>query len=112
MSRKVYVKMLKEKVFPAIREKLPGRKDRVIRVQQDNAGPHVEEDHVIQCIVISAYTYELSRFTTRTFTSARTDTQAAKPTLKLRGRVMDRVSKTSRPISMLMSRLKKVAKIL
>ncbi|KAE8951262.1 hypothetical protein PR002_g33025, partial [Phytophthora rubi] len=45
MSRKVYVKMLKEKVFPAIREKWPGRKDRVIRVQQDNAGPHVEEDH-------------------------------------------------------------------
>ncbi|KAJ8542514.1 hypothetical protein ON010_g12300 [Phytophthora cinnamomi] len=45
MSRKIYVQMLKEKVFPAIRAKWPGRKTSVIRVQQDNAGPHVEEDH-------------------------------------------------------------------
>ncbi|GMF24417.1 unnamed protein product [Phytophthora fragariaefolia] len=43
--RKIYVQMLKDKVFPAIRKKWPGRKTRVIRVQQDNAGPHFEEDH-------------------------------------------------------------------
>ncbi|GMF33888.1 unnamed protein product [Phytophthora fragariaefolia] len=37
--------MLKEFFSPAIRAKWPGRKTSVIRVQQDNAGPHVEEDH-------------------------------------------------------------------
>ncbi|GMF34895.1 unnamed protein product [Phytophthora fragariaefolia] len=45
MSREVYVQMLKENVFPAIRVKWPGRKTSVIHAQQDNAGPHVEEDH-------------------------------------------------------------------
>ncbi|KAE9100919.1 hypothetical protein PF007_g15336 [Phytophthora fragariae] len=81
--------------------------------ENEDAGDESMFTHpVIQCIVISAYTYELSRFTTRTFTPARTDTQAAKPTLKLRSRVMDLVSKTSTLISMLMSRLKKVAKVM
>lgn len=68
MTRSVYVKMLKEMVFPAIRAKwpgefvnlqnyyifyiltifvsiVPGTKYDTIRVQQDNAGPHVPEDH-------------------------------------------------------------------
>ncbi|ETP21394.1 hypothetical protein F441_05085 [Phytophthora nicotianae CJ01A1] len=45
MSREVYVRMLREKVFPAIRQKWPGSRKAIIRVQQDNAGPHVDEDH-------------------------------------------------------------------
>ncbi|RAW32141.1 hypothetical protein PC110_g11513 [Phytophthora cactorum] len=43
MTRKVYTKMLLEKVFPAIREKWHGRKSRTIKVQQDNARPHVQD---------------------------------------------------------------------
>ncbi|KAG4239148.1 hypothetical protein PC116_g12843 [Phytophthora cactorum] len=35
--------MLLEKVFPAIREKWHGRKSRTIKVQQDNARPHVQD---------------------------------------------------------------------
>ncbi|KAK1934101.1 hypothetical protein P3T76_011304 [Phytophthora citrophthora] len=45
MTRQVYTKMLCEKVFPAIRDKWPGKKSRTIKVQQDNAGPHVQEDN-------------------------------------------------------------------
>ncbi|KAG2816895.1 hypothetical protein PC113_g23033 [Phytophthora cactorum] len=45
MTRAVYTKMLREKVFPAIREKWPGRKSTTIKVQQDNAGPHVQDDN-------------------------------------------------------------------
>ncbi|KAL4163474.1 hypothetical protein KRP22_004903 [Phytophthora ramorum] len=45
MTRRVYVDLLKNKVFPAIRSQWPGRKTKVIRVQQGNAGPHVSEDH-------------------------------------------------------------------
>ncbi|KAG6945993.1 hypothetical protein JG688_00016260, partial [Phytophthora aleatoria] len=46
VTRKVYTKMLLEKVFPAIREKWPARrKSRTIKVQQDNAGPHVQDSN-------------------------------------------------------------------
>ncbi|ETO67802.1 hypothetical protein F444_15310 [Phytophthora nicotianae P1976] len=45
MTRKVYVNMLKEKVFSAIRQLWPGRKSLCIKVQQDNVGPHVAEDN-------------------------------------------------------------------
>ncbi|ETN18974.1 hypothetical protein PPTG_04409 [Phytophthora nicotianae INRA-310] len=43
MTRKVYVKMLKEKVFSAIRQLWPGRKSLCIKVQQGNAGTHVAD---------------------------------------------------------------------
>ncbi|KAE9035930.1 hypothetical protein PR002_g7324 [Phytophthora rubi] len=45
MTRAVYTKLLREKVFPAIRKKWPGRKTTTIMVQQDNAGPHVQDDN-------------------------------------------------------------------
>ncbi|KAG3254306.1 hypothetical protein PI124_g1166 [Phytophthora idaei] len=45
MTRNVYTKMLLEKVFPAIREKWPGRKSRTIKVQQDTAGSHVQDNN-------------------------------------------------------------------
>ncbi|KAG3078961.1 hypothetical protein PC121_g7103 [Phytophthora cactorum] len=45
MTRAVYTKMLREKVFPAIREKWSGKKSTTIKVQQDNAGPHVQDDN-------------------------------------------------------------------
>ncbi|KAG3105034.1 hypothetical protein PC122_g1058 [Phytophthora cactorum] len=44
MTRKRYRTLLIEKVFPAIRAKMPVRKGSTVYVQQDNAGPHVLED--------------------------------------------------------------------
>ncbi|GMF17027.1 unnamed protein product [Phytophthora fragariaefolia] len=44
MTRPLYRKLLVEKVFPAIRAKLPIRRGTTVIVQQDKAGPHVRED--------------------------------------------------------------------
>ncbi|KAG3094513.1 hypothetical protein PC121_g2980 [Phytophthora cactorum] len=44
MTRKRYRTLLIEKVFPAIRAKMPVRKGSTVYVQQDNAEPHVLED--------------------------------------------------------------------
>ncbi|KAE9236691.1 hypothetical protein PF005_g960 [Phytophthora fragariae] len=44
MTRVLYRKLLVDKVLPAIRAKLPVRRDTTVFVQQDNTGPHVRED--------------------------------------------------------------------
>ncbi|ETL32426.1 hypothetical protein L916_14999 [Phytophthora nicotianae] len=60
--KKVYVKMLKEKVFPAIRQLWPGRKSLCIKVQQDNAGPHVAEDNadILEAGIEHGWTIEMT----------------------------------------------------
>ncbi|ETI34119.1 hypothetical protein F443_19324 [Phytophthora nicotianae P1569] len=62
MTRKVYVKMLKEKVFSAIRQLWPGRKSLCIKVQQDNAGPHVAGDNadILEAGIEHGWTIEMT----------------------------------------------------
>ncbi|KAJ8579196.1 hypothetical protein ON010_g12 [Phytophthora cinnamomi] len=57
-----YVKMLNEKGFPAIREKWPGHKARVIQIQQDNAGPHVSpyRDNIVQVGELDGWRIEMT----------------------------------------------------
>jgi hypothetical protein len=54
MDAALYLKMMKEKVFPAIRRKMPWAK--TVRAQHDKATPHVGQDNLNQLNIAGAKT--------------------------------------------------------